>query len=211
MPELGDGEEREKVIDKLARTAAMITNVDANVGRLIALLDHLGLAENTLVIVLVDNGPDGRRYVGPFRGKKSEVYEGGVRSPLWLHWTAGLVAGANSDEPAAHIDLMPTILDACDVTVPDGLELDGRSFLPLLVGETANWPDRTLALQSHRGREPQRYHNFMIRDARWKLVHPSGFSRQRFEGEPRFELYDLIDDPGEKSISPNTIPTSSLG
>src|SRR5690606_11477831 len=87
--------------------------------------------------------------------------------------------------------------EACGVAAPSGLRLDGRSFLGLLTGERETWPSRTLVLQTHRGDEPVRYHHFMIRDDRYKLLHASGFGRERFDGEPRFELYDLGEDPGE--------------
>lgn len=183
--------------DRLARIAAMITNVDQNVGNLFDKLNAWGITENTLVIFLVDNGPNSRRFVGPWRGSKTQVHEGGVRSPLWLHWPDKLRAGLQRDELSAHIDLMPTILDACGVAQPSGLALDGRSLLPLLLGTKADWSDRTIVIQSHRGDQPVRYHNFMIRDKRWKLLHASGFGRTKFSGNPQFELYDLINDPGE--------------
>ena len=183
--------------DKLARIAAMITNVDQNVGRLFEKLKAWDLTRDTLVIFLVDNGPNSRRFVGPWRGSKTQVHEGGVRSPLWLHWPAKLAAGTTRSELAAHIDLMPTILDACGVASPAGVKLDGRSVLPLLTGQNVDWSDRTVVIQSHRGDQPVRYHNFMIRDARWKLLHASGFGRTSFDGQPEFELYDLVRDPGE--------------
>jgi len=183
--------------DKLARIAAMITNIDENVGRLFEKLGELDITENTLVMFLVDNGPNSRRYVGPFRGTKSGVHEGGIRSPLWIHWPARLGSDNTSDVPVAHIDLMPSILDMCGVDTPDTVTLDGRSFLPLLESGDAPWPERNIVIQSHRGDRPVRYHHFMIRDKRWKLVHPSGFGRENFEGSPRLELYDVVNDPGE--------------
>jgi len=186
-----------KEIDSLTRIAAMITNVDQNVGKLFAKLDQLGVTDNTLVMFLVDNGPNTRRYVGPRRGMKSEVHDGGVRSPLWLHWPARFAAGSQCDRLAAHIDLMPTILDACGVAVPPELKLDGVSLLPALEGRDVARPERLLVLQSHRGDVPVRYHHFMIRDERWKLLHASGFGRERFDGEPQFELYDVLSDPTE--------------
>jgi arylsulfatase/arylsulfatase A len=190
-------EQRSREVDHLARIAAMITNVDQNIGRLFAKLDQLGITDNTLVLFLVDNGPNTRRYVGQRRGVKSDVHDGGIRSPLWLHWPARLPAGTTRDQLSAHIDVLPTVLDACGVAVPAGIALDGKSLLPLLDDAHVPWPDRTLVIQSHRGDQPVRYHHFMIRDQRWKLVHPSGFGRERFDGEPAFELYDLVQDPWE--------------
>ena len=183
--------------DRLARIFAMITNIDSNVGRLFERLDTLGLTENTLVLFMLDNGPNSRRFVGGMRGMKSEVYEGGIRSPLWAHWPARLQAGHAVGEIAAHIDVLPTLVEAAGAEIPDSLQIDGRSLLPLLEGEEMEWPDRTLFIQTHRGDAPTRYHHFAARDARWKLVHNSGFGQHGFEGEPAFELYDLEHDPLE--------------
>jgi arylsulfatase/arylsulfatase A len=184
-------------VDHRARIFAMITNIDSNVGRLLAHLDELGLAENTLVLFMVDNGPNERRYVAGMRGNKSSVYEGGVRSPLFARWPARLAAGRRADSVAAHIDVLPTILDACAVTAPEGLRIDGRSFLPHLEGSATDEEDRTLVIQAHRGDAPVRYHNFLARSQRWKLLNASGFGRETPSREPRFELYDMLADPLE--------------
>ena len=119
------GKRLKSEVDKLARIAAMITNVDQNVCRLFKKLDQLGLTKNTIVIFLVDNGPNSSRYVGNKRGMKSHVHEGGVRAPLWVHWPAQLKAGQCSNVIGAHIDLMPTRLDACKGQPAKGVKLDG--------------------------------------------------------------------------------------
>jgi arylsulfatase A-like enzyme len=185
--------------DKLARIAAMITNIDQNVGRLFRKLDTLGVSDNTIVIYLNDNGPNSQRFVGDMRGMKTAVDDGGIRSPLLFHWPAQVKAGSSSDFLCAHIDLLPTILDACGVDVPAGHKVDGRSFLPLLTGESSNWPERQVVLQTHRGNEPQLYHHFAIHADPWKLVHPSGFGKESFAGEPKLQLYNLSDDPRQKN------------
>jgi arylsulfatase/arylsulfatase A len=200
------GKQRADAIDQLSRIAAMITNIDQNVGRLFAKLDRLELTDNTLVIFLVDNGPNSRRFVGPFRGSKTDILEGGIRSPLWLHWPGRLQPGTTRDEMAAHIDLLPTILEACQVELPADLKLDGRSLLPLLEDPTVPWPDRVLATQWHRGDLPVRYHHFMIRDARWKLLNNSKFQLDHLIGPPQLELYDLLTDPGESHNLANSRP-----
>lgn len=184
-------------LDRRARIFAMVTNVDQNVGRLFQRLDELGLTDDTLVIFMVDNGPNGHRYVSGMKGWKSHVHEGGVRSPFFAHWPARLQAGHTSDRVAAHIDVLPTILDATGVPVPEGVEIDGRSLMPLLEGTPVEWPDRAITIQSHRGNVPVRYHHFMTRNQQYKLVHPSGFGEESFEGEPALELYDMEADPLE--------------
>ena len=119
---------REPEFDKLARIAAMITNIDENVGRLFAKLDQLKLTENTIVIYLNDNGPNSLRFVGDMRGMKANVDDGGIRSPLLFQWPAKVSAQSTSDQLCAHIDVLPTILDACEIEVFEGQRLDGRSF-----------------------------------------------------------------------------------
>ena len=184
--------------DRRARIFAMITNIDENVGGLFSGLDDLGITGNTIVIFMVDNGPNGQRYVAGMRGSKASVYEGGIRSPFFVHWPERLNAGTSSDRIAAHIDVLPTILDACDVPVPTGLRLDGRSILPLLEGQEVPWPDRTIHIQAHRGDRPFKFHNFAARSQKWKFLHASGFGRERFEGAPALELYDMEFDPFEE-------------
>ena len=187
----------DRSLDQLARISAMITNIDDNVGKLFEFLESESLLENTLVIFLVDNGPNSWRYVGNLRGKKTLVHEGGIRSPIWFHWPKTLKAGTTVNKVAAHIDIMPTVLEACRSKLTNDVKLDGRSLLGLLKQESVEWPERNIVIQTHRGNRPFRYHHFMIRDSRYKLLHPSGFSRESFQGKPKFELYDLQNDPGE--------------
>lgn len=199
FPETAGAPAREKVdVDRLARTYAMIENIDDNMGRLVAGLRELGCLDDTLVLFLTDNGPEGRRWLAGYRGAKSQVYEGGIRSPLWAHWPRRLEAGEASDRIAAHVDVMPTILAACGVAVPKGLRVDGRDVLPLLERTAAAWPDRALVIQANRGDAPLRYHNFALRTQRWKLVNASGFGRELQQPpEVRAELYDMAADPYE--------------
>ena len=122
-------------VDQLARIAAMIENVDQNIGRLDQHLKEQGLFDNTMVVYLVDNGPNSMRFAGPFRGMKATVHEGGIRSPFFVRWPGRLLPGTVSDRIAAHIDLLPTLADAAGASVPARANVDGRSLLPLLEGE----------------------------------------------------------------------------
>ncbi len=201
------GKAREQDKDRVARIAAMIENIDQNMGRLVARLDAMGIAGNTIVIFMTDNGPNTRRYVMNLRGKKCEVHAGGIRTSFFLRWPARVKAGSKIDTMAAHIDVMPTLLAACGVAEPAGVKLDGRSFLPHLLGEKSGWDDdRTLFIQSHRGNAPVPHHHVSVQTARWKLVNPSGFGREQPDGPPKWELYDIAKDPGESNDLASATP-----
>jgi arylsulfatase A-like enzyme len=122
----------------------MVENMDENIGRILDRLDALHLAERTLVVFLSDNGPNSVRYGGGLRGRKGSVYEGGTRVPCFMRWKGRLTPGIRIHEPAAHIDLLPTIAGLCGVPVPDGLAIDGRSLVPWMENPAASWPDRML-------------------------------------------------------------------
>jgi len=185
--------------DTLARIFAMISNIDENIGRLTQKLRDLGVLDNTIILFFNDNGPNTARYVGPLRGTKADVHEGGIRAAFFARWSAAIRPGSTCDVPAAHIDVMPTILEACGVRAPEGVRLDGRSILPLLTGSPVKWPDREIFLQTHRGDRPILYHHFAVVTERWKLLNASGFEKEEYAGPPRFELYDLLQDPGERN------------
>ena len=196
MPEALEGDLKQ--IDKLQRVAAMITNIDQNIGKLYQMLDVNKLLDNTLIIYLNDNGPNTQRYNGNFRGTKASIYEGGIRSPLWLHWPDRFKTNHRvTSNLAAHIDIMPTIMDACDLGIPEALAFDGRSLLEKSLNNSAKLPQRPIIIQSHRGAKLVRHHNFMIRDKQWKLLNDSGFRHTRLEEKTPFKLYDLQKDPGE--------------
>jgi len=185
--------------DKLARLFAMIENIDENVGRLVDFLQERELERDTLLIFLCDNGPQGRRFVGGLRGSKGNVYEGGVRSPLFVRWPGNLAAGEVTGDFGAHLDLFPTILDACDVPVPEGLALDGRSLLPTLRDEPGREPRPPLVIQWNRGDAPERGRNAFVRHGKWKLVNHANASVSEEPTPWSPQLYDLLRDPYEQS------------
>lgn len=194
LPEGLKGERLEKERDRLARIYAMNTNVDQNVGRLMAHLDRRNLLNDTYVVFLTDNGANGNRFNAGLRGRKGDVYEGGIRTPLIISGP-GIGVGVMTT-PSAHIDLMPTLLEACHVPLPRGLGIDGRSLLPALQGD-ASLPDRPIVIQAHRGDVPVRGRHCAIRLGQWKLVRPSGFGGEGRGRQVPWELYDLEADPGE--------------
>ncbi len=182
--------------ENVARVYAMVTNIDTNVGKVLKVLEEKGVAENTIVVFLTDNGPAKPRFNAGLRGWKGSVYDGGIHVPCYIRWPGHLPPGAVVDRIAAHIDLAPTLLDACGVPAPAGVRFDGKSLLPLLTGiQTAGWPDRTLYFQWHRGDEPERGRAFAARSQAYKLVRhqpPPGAPKV-----PALELYDMERDPLE--------------
>ena len=185
--------------DFLSRVYAMITNVDRNIGRVLSKLDSLELSENTIVIFMCDNGPNSKRYVAGYRGNKSSVYEGGIRSPFFIRWPGKIRPGFQSTVVSAHIDVMPTLLGLAGISKNGLPKLDGIDLGPQLREETNVVPERNIVIQTHRGNLPVRYHHIAVRNQDWKLVHASGFGKEDFQGEPIFELYDMKRDPFEES------------
>lgn len=190
--------------DTTARVYGMVENIDGNFGRLIAVLDRLGLRNNTLVIFLTDNGPQQDRYNAGLRARKGSAYEGGIRVPCFAQWPDGWEGARSIDRIAAHIDLLPTILDACRVPMPETPQIDGTTLLPLLNGTSsgADWPERTLFIQCHRSLQPKRYQNVSVITQGFKLVgYPGTFNQEELDTEsvpPTLELYDLAVDESEQ-------------
>lgn len=191
----GDADER----DKAARIYAMVENIDQNVDRLRKHLRDRGLADNTLLVFMCDNGPQGVRYVGDRRGTKGTVLEGGNASPFIVEWPGHVTPGMRSDRMAAHIDVTPTLLEVAGVEPADDVKMDGRSLVPLLEGGGSDWPDRTICIQSHRGNRPWPGHNAAVLRQDWKLVRPSGFGKSQPDGDASWELYNLAEDPRERT------------
>ena len=189
--------------DATSRVYGMVENIDDNFGHLLERLDELGLRENTVVLFLTDNGAQQARYNAGFRGRKSQVYEGGIRVPCFLQWPAEFNEPDEIDTLAAHIDLLPTLLDFAGVRPQLRHPLDGRSLRPVLNGLAADWPERTICFQVHRGLAPRRYQNFAAVSQRHKLVgYPGTFAKEDLVADaanPVLELYDLKTDPGEKT------------
>ncbi len=180
-----------------AKIYGMVANIDWNVGRLMARLDELHLAENTIVIFLTDNGPQQPRFNGVHRGLKGTVYDGGIHVPCFVRWPARLEAGRSVDKIAAHIDIAPTLLAACGVEAPKHVKVDGRNLQPLLQGKSDDWAERSLFFQWHRGDVPERHRAFAVRGDRYKLVQAVG-SSEKVQGPFQFELFDMTTDPGEQ-------------
>lgn len=188
--------------DKLARLYAMVENIDENMGGLCRFLEDEGLAGNTLLLFLCDNGPQGRRYNAGLRNAKGSVYEGGVRSPLIARWPGVLEPGVRDEGYAAHVDLFPTVLEACGAEAHAPEVLDGRSALPLLRGDhgaAAASEARPLVIQWHRGDAPVYGHHVFVRLGDHKLVQATRpWSELQSPPDWTPELYLLPADPYEE-------------
>lgn len=112
----------------------LVEDLDANVGRISAVLRELGLDENTIVIVTSDNGGDFGGSVGDLRGRKGDTFEGGMRVPAFIAWPGHVAQNSVSDEMAMNIDLLPTILAALDIPLPQDRVIDGKDIGSILAG-----------------------------------------------------------------------------
>ena len=121
---------------------AMVENIDWNVGRVLKKLDELSLDENTIVIYMTDNGPNGSRWNGGMKGRKGSTDEGGIRSPFYIRWTDHITPGQEISQIASIIDVLPTLADMADIEYTTNKPLDGISLSPLFKPEVANWPER---------------------------------------------------------------------
>jgi arylsulfatase A-like enzyme len=190
VPDLGEFASEDWPDQEKAK-AAMITRLDRDVGRLMALLKKLGIDDNTLVFFTSDNGPhreggadpDFFDSNGPLRGIKRDLYEGGIRVPMIARWPKRIKAGAKSDQVWAHWDLLPTLAEVAGVKPPAAI--DGVSMFNAL-----------------RGRR-QRDHEFLY----WEF-HERGFSQAARMGDWKavrkspdspLELYNLKNDLGEQN------------
>ena len=200
-------------IDKNRRVFSMVSNTDENIGRLNTKLKEMGLYENTIVIFLTDNGPNGNRYSMGLRGMKTSVYEAGIKTLCLMQWPAKIKERKAISGLAAHIDLHPTILAATGVESPDDSPaVDGVSLMPLVDNKEVDWSQRKpIFIQTHRGNQPQEMHHFAVRDHRWKLLNHSGFGKEKPDAI-NLELYDLDADPFEKNnvIESNRAVADSL-
>jgi len=173
----------------------MVTNIDDNVGKLMGKLQDWNLDRNTLVIFMTDNGGTGgvKVFNAGMRGMKATPYQGGTRVPAFFRWKGNLKPGEVS-QLAAHIDIFPALSELAGAKVRAGLQLDGRSLVPLLKNPGAPWGDRYLF--THLGRwakgkaAESKYAKCRIRNNRFSMVNMGPGKR--------WELYDLKSDPGEK-------------
>lgn len=178
--------------EKRLKLAALIEHLDHHIGRVVERLKAIGTYDDTLIVFTSDNG--GQLNVGAssgdLRGGKEEMYEGGIRVPLIAVWRNRIKPDSRASKIALTMDLMPTLAEAAGVS-PSG-EIDGESLLPVMRGESAPDPERTLFFVRREG--GIFYHGkdyYAVRRGRWKMV-------QNHPYMP-FRIYDLANDPQEQT------------
>lgn len=203
-----------------AQYFANVENLDLAVGWLLATLDELGLTKNTFVLFTSDNGPEmlnrhpqaQRSYgsAGTLRGKKLQLWEGGIRVPGIVRWPGRVDAGTVSSTPVSGIDLLPTLCAVAGIEVPNDLVLDGTNAVAAFEGEMV---EREVPLFWYHYKAwggPRA----VMRRGKWKIVgfwdgperlrtdsatlRPGDQELIRTAKLARFKLYDLEADPGER-------------
>jgi arylsulfatase A-like enzyme len=170
---------------------AILERADQGVGKILATLDRLGLARNTLVIYTQDNGGEWLSRNAPLFHRKSTVWEGGIRVPAIFRWPDRIPAGKTSSQVGIIMDLTATILGVTNSQVPAEARLEGINLLPLLQNG-AQRTERTLFWRITGAARRQR----AVRQGDWKLLLDSG--------NPM--LYNLANDIGERNDLANQRP-----
>ena len=198
------------VIDKFAGKVnpytgyffAAIEHIDQQIGNLRAELTKRGLDENTLILFMTDNGGTAgvQTFNAGMRGDKGDVYEGGHRVPLFIHWpTGGISEGKDVEALTAHIDVLPTLMDLLELEVTNPVVFDGLSLKSVLYSDGAELVPRTLFVEAQRTFESQAWVNTAAMQGKWRLVNNT-------------ELYNLKDDPGQLDniIDQNSVLVAQL-
>jgi arylsulfatase A-like enzyme len=175
--------------------AAMVESMDTSVGRVLARLDQLGVAENTVVFFMSDNGgvstSEGSPTSNlPLRGGKGWLYEGGIREPLLARWPGVTRPGTTCDVPVISTDFYPTMLEIAGLPARPGQHEDGVSLASLLRGEGSLPTNRPLFWHYPHYSNQGGFPGGAVRIGDWKLI-------ERYE-DGRVHLYNLKDDLGEQ-------------
>ncbi len=185
----------------LGNRADMLQELDASIGEILQTLDRLGLAKDTLIIYSSDNGAyvndeNGHKPTGPYRGKKSQLWEGGHRVPFIVRWPARIQPGVSADLVST-IDVPATICAAAGITLPKDALPDSYNLLPAMLGEKDAPKRDHLVLMSGNG-------DLAIRSGNLKYIPDLAVADGWYAGKKknpnapeRPALFDLSKDPGE--------------
>lgn len=195
--------------------AAMIYSVDESVGRVLALLDQLKIADNTVVVFSADNGGvggyvrEGVKQAGditdnaPLRSGKGSLYEGGTRDAFIVRWPGQVKAGTTCDVPAIHVDVFPTLVELAEAKAPTTQALDGESLVKLLRDNSAKLKREAIYqhFPGYLGAGPGSWRTTPV-----SLIHAGDYKLMEFLEDGRLELYNLKDDLGESKNLAKTMP-----
>lgn len=162
----------------LRAALAMCENIDWNVGRVLAKLDELGIADNTIVVYFHDNGPNGTRWNGDMKGRKGSTDEGGVRTAMHMRWPGKFEEGKIIEEIGSGLDLHSTLADLAGIETVNEKRLDGRSLKPLLLEDDPEWKNRIIINN-------------------WK--DKVSARNQRYRLDTNGGLFDIRKDPGQRA------------
>lgn len=179
------------ITEQRAKLVALIEHMDDGVGRVLAALKTNGQEQNTLVIFTSDNGGQLNldANCGNLRGGKQDLYEGGIRVPMFARWPQRIPSGSRSERIALAMDVLPTVCEAAKIPVQH--KVDGASILPTLLGQHQPPETRDLFwMRREGGAKYQGQDYYAVRRGDWKLVHNSPF-------EP-LQLFNLAEDPLEQ-------------
>lgn len=200
-----------EVSNKRIQYAAFVETMDYYVGQLLDAVNAAGLSENTVVILTSDNGgmPE-FAYNRPFRGSKWNLYEGGIRVPMLIHYPNSVHNGTVCETPVTQLDFLPTFFEIASGKTYKGRHIDGTSFLPLLDGasqreleeRTLYWhfpyyhPEGDLFEEAAApiGKEDE----YVSQTRPQSAILQNGYKLLYFYEDERSELYDLATDPGEQ-------------
>ncbi len=196
----GPDENCPDVQNPIAGFAAMMENLDNQIGELLNMLVELGVDENTIILFSSDNGthiegshdPEFWDSNGPLRGHKRDLYEGGIRTPFLVRWPGKVEAGSRSDHLSAFWDILPTMAELTGQPVP--AQNNGISILPTLLNEGEQSQHQYLYHEFHRGKVDP-YSARSLRYGDWKAVQVS--KGKQGNGFKPIELYNLKNDLGE--------------
>ena len=166
---------------------AAVTCMDSSIGRVLDRIDEHGLRQDTIVIFVSDNGAGGGGDSGQLRGRKGQMFEGGVRVPFLMRWPSKIEPGSVSDEFLTALEVFPTLVEAAGASLPEGVQFDGFDMLPVLQG------------QAESARESmfwERQGEYGGRVGQWKLV-----NSRRGSG-----LFDLTEDVAESRDLTKDLP-----
>ncbi|HHF42587.1 MAG TPA: N-acetylgalactosamine-4-sulfatase, partial [Candidatus Aminicenantes bacterium] len=184
------------VPDTRATFYGMLSNLDENIGKLLQFLKAKGLDKDTILIFMSDNGTSfgaefdrqgfvTKGYNAGMRSHKGSVYEGGHRVPCFIRWPGGgIPSGRDIQGLAAHIDILPTLIDLCGLDVEKDLIFDGLPLSPFLKDNNYKWPERTLIIHNQRVDIPIKGKDYVVMTSIWRLVNGK-------------ELYNIREDPGQ--------------